>query len=73
MSAKRRKLRDKKKAAKEARMKAPKNRTESKYALKQRGTFPRNSPYLTGNWGQRMAGLTDTRVANNASSASDPW
>jgi hypothetical protein len=61
MSDRRKKLREKRKAAKEARMKPPKSRGESKYALKKRGTYPRNSPYLTGNWGQRMAGLWNER------------
>lgn len=33
----------------------------STYALKHRGVYPPNSPYVTGNWGTPIQGLTDPR------------
>ena len=59
MSDERRKQRAKRKAAKEARMRGEKPKSTSKYALKRRGIYQPSSPYLTGNWGQRMKRLRD--------------
>jgi hypothetical protein len=60
VSARREKARRARKERKEARMKRP--GTESKYALKKKGVYPSNSPYLTGNWGDRMGKLTTTGI-----------
>lgn len=59
LSDRRRVLRAKKKAQKEARMKGPKRRQKSKYALKKQGIYPPNSPYVTGNWGVLCRKLRD--------------
>lgn len=50
MSERRKALRAKRAAQKEARMKSPGN--DSVYARKQRSIYPQNSPYLTGDWGR---------------------
>jgi hypothetical protein len=50
MSDRRKMMRAKRKAAKEARLKNPGK--DSKYARKLRGIYPAGSPYLTGDWGQ---------------------
>lgn len=57
MSDRRKALRAKKKALKEARMKGPKKRGQSAYALKKQGMYPKNSPYVTGDWGPIMRKL----------------
>lgn len=62
MSDRRKQVRAKKKAQKEARMKGPKSRSESKYALKRRGIYPPGSPYLTGAWGQPCRKLRQAPV-----------
>lgn len=56
MSERRKAQRAKRKPLKESRMKG-KPKSQSKYALKQRGIFQKNSPYLTGDWGVRMRKL----------------
>lgn len=58
MSDRRKAARAKKKALKEARMKGPKKRGQSTYALKKKGVYPANSPYVTGDWGQPMRKLS---------------
>lgn len=52
VSDRRQALRAKRKAAKEARIKGKGPAGMSKYALKRQGQHPKNSPYLTGNWGE---------------------
>lgn len=59
MSDRRKALRAKRKAAKEARMKKLSPGSESKYALKKRGVYPPNSPYRTGDFGRRMKKLAN--------------
>lgn len=59
MSDRRKQQAAKRKAAKESRMKGQKPNSQSKYALKVRGQFSPASPYLTGNWGQRMRKLRE--------------
>jgi hypothetical protein len=63
-SDERRKLRDKKKATKEARMRGEKPKSTSVYALKRKGQYPLNSPFniggpREGNFGQRMRKLRE--------------
>jgi hypothetical protein len=53
-SARRQQQRAKRKTAKEARMNRENPAGESVYALKRRGVFPPNSPYLKGFSGKRM-------------------
>ena len=60
VSERRRKQRAEKKSRKAAAMKSPGH--ESAYARKRSGQYPKNSPYLTGNWGQRMKKLRDIPV-----------
>ena len=57
LSDRRKHERAKRKALKQARMKGERPKSESTYALKRRGIYPRNSPYLTGFWGVRMKKL----------------
>jgi hypothetical protein len=56
MSDRRKAQQAKKKSLKEARMKGPKKRGQSAYALKKQGVYPKNSPYL-GDWGPVMRKL----------------
>jgi hypothetical protein len=61
LSDRRRVATAKKKAAKEARMRGPKRKIKSKYALKRAGIYQPGSPYVTGNWGVLCRKLRDTR------------
>lgn len=62
MSEERKKQRAKRKALKEARMRGEKPKSKSKYALKRRGIYPLNSPYVTDNRGSRMKKLREPAV-----------